>query len=207
MVSIKDIEHPFNEQDVCTTKELWHNYDRNHNDVPSFEYGSIRPCLVRRRKIFEKDFEIETILDHYYVSSKCFDNTPMKRLLSWCYIEDLEPKENEEEMFVIKERFDFFYSAIDIKDNISDFFRKLDKDNDEYKEIFNTFNDYDEGLFFIGEATTPIEDSRWWGFHNQLHLYVIRFSNNGQTLLASRNRALLELAIGMDNKTRFLKIR
>lgn len=207
MASIKEIEHPFNEQDVCNVKDLWHNYNRNHNDVPTFEHGQIIPCLVRRRKILDNDFEIETLLDHYYVKSKCFDNTPMKRVLSWCYIEDLEPVEDEEEQFTIKERGDFFYSAIDIKDNFDEYFRKLDKDKDVYKELFNTFKDYEEDLGFIGESSIPIEDLRWWGFRNRLHLYVIRFGNNGLTLLASRNQALLELAIGMDNKTRFLKIR
>ena len=207
MASINEIEHPFNEQDVCKVKELWHNYDCNHNDVPTFEHGQIIPCLVRRRKILDNDFEIETLLDHYYVKSKCFDNTPMKRVLSWCYIEDLEPVEDEGEQFAIKERGDYFYSAIDIKDNYEEYFRKLDKDKDIYKELFNTFKDYEEDLGFIGESFIPIEDLRWWGFRNRLHLYVIRFGNNGLTLLASRNRALLELAIGMDNKTRFLKIR
>ncbi len=207
MIRIQEVEHPFDEKDVCEFKELWHDLYHNSNDLPDIEHGSVISCLVRRWKPGGDKDKLETILDHFYVKEKTFENTPVKRVDKWCYIEDIEPNQDRDEKFKVLKRDDFFYSVINIKDNFDEYFEELDKRGEEYQLVYNTFEDYEEDLFFIGRSSIPIEDLRWWGFHNYLHLYVVRFGNNGQTLLVSRNRLLLELAIGMDNKTRLLKIR
>lgn len=199
-------EHPFNEQNVCVVVDLWHDYYHQNKDLPRKEYGTTIPCLVRRWKIDKDKAELEVVLDDYYVKEKSFNNTPLKRVYSWCYVDNLLPKQDQEERYIIKKSGDFFYVEIDIKDNFDEFFSKLDAKCEAYNKLYDEFRDYEEGLFFIGEAHVPIEDTRYWGFHNQIHLYVLRFNNNGQTLLASRNRLMLEMAVGMANNTRLVKI-
>lgn len=62
-------------------------------------------------------------MDHYYIKAKTFENTPIERVKSWCYIDDLEPNtEEDDKKFNIKNKGRYFYSIIDIKDNFDDFF-------------------------------------------------------------------------------------
>ena len=206
ITTVQEVNHPFDEREVCNIKELWHDLYHHSNDLPSREYGTIIPCLVRRWKLSEEKGVLETILDHYHVKEQCFDNTPIKRINSWCYIKDLEPTQENEEQFKIEERGDYYYSVIDIKDNYDEYFEEIEEESEHYKSIYASFGNYEEDLIYIGMASVPIEDMRWWGFNNKIHLFVVRFRNNGQTLLVSRNRLMLEMAVGMDNKTRLLKI-
>lgn len=205
IIVTQEAEYQFEESDVCMVKDLWHDVYHQKEDLPDPRYGLVIPCLVRRWKIDNQ--KLETVLDHYYIKAKTFENTPIERVKSWCYIDDLEPNtEEDNKKFNIKNKGRYFYSTIDIKDNFDDFFHKLNKNSIEYQAIYKTFKDYEDELIYIGEASIPIEDLRWWGFHNRLHLYIVRFSNNGQTILVSSNRLILELAIGIDNKTKLLKI-
>lgn len=206
-ISVREVNHPFDERDVCQVTELWHDYRLNTKDLPHEKHGPMVPCLVCRKALTPFGSEVwEVVMDHYFTNVRTFENTPVDRLLSWCYIEDLIPENSSKPKYEVKERGDFYYATIDIKDFYDEHFIKLEKEDETYKALYDTFVNYDDGLCFIGKVGFPIEDTNFWEFQNYIHLYCVRFTNNGQTLLAARNRMILEIAVAVDNQTRMVKV-
>lgn len=207
-IKVREVNHPLDERKICEVTDLWHDYLLDNKDLPDPSYGAVVPCLVRRKELSGRGAErIETVLDHFHVYEQVFDDTPSDRLRSWCYIEDLLPRESDLETFKVEKRGDFYFSVIGIKDFFDDVFTEMEEDDNIYRLLCGTFFSYESGLFFVGETTFPVEDASDSQFSDSVHLYLLRFSNNGCTLLASTNRLALELALGKENKSRFLKIR
>lgn len=206
-ILVREVNHPFDERDVCQVTELWHDYQYNKKDLPNMLRGTVIPCLVRRKALSDDGSPTwETVTDNYYFREKAFENTPFDRLSHWCYLDDLEPRKHVGPLYEVEERGDYYYVVIDIKDFYEDHFYELEPEDETFRALYETFADYEDGLCYIGQVGFPIEDTNYGEFYNYIHLYCVRFVNNGQTLLVSRNRLVLEMTVALDNKTRMLKI-
>ena len=207
------------EKNLCKIIDLWHNPNQDKFDVPKADYGIEIPCLVYRLKSLSSS-DKEVIVDTFIVKDQCFVNTAKEKVIRWCYIQDITPVPYEKhwmDLYEIKEtgyyssqkeesedNYHFYYTQIEIKDDWWEVFQKLNKDSIDYKCLLKSFDDeYDHPDFC--KYTIPTEDGDFF-FNKDTILYVIRYGENGRTLLASKERILLELAVARITKPVFLKI-
>lgn len=204
------------ENNLCKVIDLWHE----PFNLPKADHGLEIPCLVFRKKS-PVSHETEIISDVFMVKTQSFTNSPMDMVVRWCYIDDIKPcpySKHWMDLYEIKETFfqstynddplsnyHFFYTQIEIKDDFSDVFEEMDKDSTDYKCLYKSFDEeYDHPD--IMRYVVPTENGNDFLFETSLTLFVIRYFNNGRTLLAAKERMLLELAVAKVSNPVFLKV-
>lgn len=207
-------------QNLCKIIDLWHDPHKNKFDVPKADYGLEIPCLVCRRR-FPSSTETEVIADTFIVKDQVFVNTTDERVLKWCYIDDIKPAPYSKhwmDLYEIKEtgccssqkeealdNYHFYYTQIDIKDDFAEVFKDMDKESMDYKCLFKSFDEaYDHPS--IRKYFIPTENGNDFFFDKAMILYVIRYGENGRTLLAAKERMLLELAVSRMTRPVFLRV-
>ena len=96
----------------------------------------------------------------------------------------------------INEKGKFFYSEIMVKDNCKEYF---DEEMGESfrEEITELFGTGEEGVRYFGAVRIPVDDPYDSFFKSYEYLFILKYINNGTTLLISKSRCLLKAALGL----------
>ncbi|WP_036876968.1 hypothetical protein [Xylanibacter oryzae] len=96
----------------------------------------------------------------------------------------------------IYEKGDFYYSEIMLKDNCEEYFDEEMAESFR-EEITELFGYGKEGIRFFGAARIPVDNPGDCFFQSFDYLLVLKYIDNGTTLLISKTRCLLKAALGL----------
>jgi hypothetical protein len=96
----------------------------------------------------------------------------------------------------INEKGKFYYSEIMVKDNCEEYFDE--EMGESFRvEITELFGTGEECIKNFGAVRIPVDDPNDSYFKSFEYLFLLKYNNNGTTLLISKSRCLLKAALGL----------